>query len=94
MSAPLALVQLAETLPGWEVHLQVAAASTPLLVPQVQVSVTDARTTRARYTVRGHWQDDLALAVESLVGELLRDRSGGLTKKEEKSLRILSGRLP
>ena len=91
MSAPLALVQLAETLPGWEVHLQVAAASTLLLVPQVQVSVTDARTTRARYTVRGHWQDDLALAVESLVGELLRG-GVGLTKKEEKALKVLSGR--
>jgi hypothetical protein len=91
VSAPYALVRLAETLPGWEVHLQVAAASTPLLVPQVQVSVTDARTTRARYTVRGSWQDHLALAVESLVGELLRG-GVGLTKKEEKALKILSGR--
>ncbi len=92
MTAPLALIQLAEALPGWEVFLQVSAPDPGTLVPpQMQVRLRDARTTRARYTIWGAWCDDLALAVESVIEGLLRS-SHRLTRGEERALKILVGR--
>lgn len=88
----LQIVRLGEALPDWEVGLTVSCKDRR--VPWIcRAFVTDARTSRARYTIRGAWAGDVDKAVKSLVAELLLG-GVGLTPDDEKALRSFAGDLP
>lgn len=85
MSAPHDdLLALAEALPGWDVRLEINAATKLILV-----SVVDARASRHKVTIRGYQRDSFAIAYASLLVELVERQQTHLSETEILALRHL-----